>query len=199
MAQASRDDGRRLAIRKYPNRRYYNATRSRHVTLEEIHALIRDGYEVEVTDSKSGEDLTAKVLTQIVLEMDSPKLQIFPAALLHRLIRDNEELVREFVDKYFTQALTAFLDSQRQFESYLRRTFALQAPMFVAPDWANMVLGPFAKQLRPAPVAQPEWSDPPSGDTPDDRQGLRAEIEELRRQVRTLQDQLSQRKGDADE
>ncbi len=78
--------GKLLEIKKYPNRRYYDATRSRHVTLEEINNLIRDGYEVRVTDSKTGQDITAKVLAQIILELDSPKLGIFPVPLLHRLI-----------------------------------------------------------------------------------------------------------------
>src|ERR1041385_447641 len=97
-----------LEIRKYPNRRYYDATRSCHVTLEDIQGLIRDGHDVRITDSKTGEDITAKVLAQILLELDPLKLEVFPAVLLHRLIRANEQIVREFIDKYFTRALTSF-------------------------------------------------------------------------------------------
>ena len=32
--------GKKLEIKKYANRRYYDATHSRHLTLEEIRALI---------------------------------------------------------------------------------------------------------------------------------------------------------------
>ena len=39
-----------LDVRKYPNRRYYDATHSRHMTLEELRSLIRDGYDITVTD-----------------------------------------------------------------------------------------------------------------------------------------------------
>ena len=60
MAQTSPESPRRLIIKKYPNRRYYDATRSRHVTFEELHSLVRDGYELQVTDSKTGEDITGK-------------------------------------------------------------------------------------------------------------------------------------------
>ena len=52
--------GKHLDIRKYPNRRYYDATRSRHLTLPEIRNLIRDGYDVTVTDSRSGADIDRK-------------------------------------------------------------------------------------------------------------------------------------------
>src|SRR5262249_14501375 len=121
----SMPENRNLKIRKYPNRRYYDTTRSRHLTLEQIHDLVRDGYEIQISDSRTGADLTAKVLAQILLELDSPKLSIFPAPLLHRLIRANEQLFAEFTDKYFNQALSAFLESQKAFESYLRQTTQL--------------------------------------------------------------------------
>ena len=111
----------RLNIRKYPNRRYYDTTRSCHLTLEEIYALIRAGHEVQVTDSKSGKDITAKILAQIIIELDSPKLDVFPVPLLHRLLRSNERIVRDFADKYFNQPLSAFLDQQRNMEQYFRQ------------------------------------------------------------------------------
>src|SRR5205823_3540835 len=52
-----------LEIKKYPNRRYYDATHSRHLTLEEIRSLIQQGYDIRVTDAKSSADITAQVLT----------------------------------------------------------------------------------------------------------------------------------------
>lgn len=58
---------RQLEIRKYPNRRYYDVTRSQHLTLEDIRSLVRENYDIRVTDSKSGSDITAKVLAQIIL------------------------------------------------------------------------------------------------------------------------------------
>src|SRR5574338_298463 len=90
-----------LKIRKYPNRRYYDATRSRHLTLEELYASVRDGYEISVSDSKTGQDITAKVLAQIIIDLDPPKLDVFPVPLLHRLIRANERLLQDFTEKYF--------------------------------------------------------------------------------------------------
>src|SRR5688572_24270126 len=92
---------RHLRIRKYPNRRYYDTTRSRHLTLQEIHKSICDGYEIEVTDSRTGNDITGKVLAQIIIDLDPPKLDIFPVALLHRLLRANQQLVTDFTQKYF--------------------------------------------------------------------------------------------------
>ena len=58
----------RVQLRRYPNRRYYDAARSQHLTLEDIFRLICDGHEVQVSDSKTGEDITVRVLAQLILE-----------------------------------------------------------------------------------------------------------------------------------
>ena len=52
----------RILLRKYRNRRYYDTTRSLHVSLEDIYQLIVNGHDIQVTDVNSGEDITAKVL-----------------------------------------------------------------------------------------------------------------------------------------
>src|SRR5208283_462704 len=59
--------GRAMAvvIKKYGNRRLYDAEASHYVTLGEIAAKVRQGAEVRVVDAKSGADLTQATLTQI--------------------------------------------------------------------------------------------------------------------------------------
>jgi polyhydroxyalkanoate synthesis repressor PhaR len=145
---------RRVDLRKYPNRRYYDSARSQHVTLDEIYDMVRAGAEVQVTDSKTGEDITAKVLAQIILERDSPKMGIFPVELLHELIRANEPLIRDFVEKYFHQAFTIFLESQRQFDHYLRHAFGLRPPLPGSHEWARMMMGPMAQLLLGGPETE---------------------------------------------
>ena len=78
MADESESTAKRLELKKYPNRRYYDATHSRHLTLDEIQSLVQQGYDIQVTDAKSGADITAQVLTQIILELDTTKLSSFP-------------------------------------------------------------------------------------------------------------------------
>ena len=81
MAENPESRVKKLEIKKYPNRRYYDATHSRHLTLEEIHTLIQQGYDLRVTDAKAGADITAQVLTQMILELDTPKLASLPVPL----------------------------------------------------------------------------------------------------------------------
>src|SRR5215831_16998978 len=109
-----------LEIKKYPNRRYYDATHSQHLTLDEIRDLIQQGYDIRVVDAKTSADITAQVLTQLILELDTPKLDSLPVPLLVRIIRVNDQLVKDFIEKYFNQALKSFLDYQQQVEDQIR-------------------------------------------------------------------------------
>jgi polyhydroxyalkanoate synthesis repressor PhaR len=184
MSEPGKQDLQRLRIRKYPNRRYYDSTRSRHLTLEEIYAAIREGYEIEVLDSKTGQDITAKVLAQMIIELDPPKLGIFPVPLLHRLLRANEQLVTDFTQKYFNQALEAFLDSQRKFEQSLRQTLGLKSATPTVADWAKVMWGPFT------PTA---WSGDENASKGSPNNST-TEVDRLRREVEDLRDQLRQKR-----
>ncbi len=135
------DDAKRLDIRKYPNRRYYDSTRSRHLTLDEIRTLIREGYDLRVTDSKTGQDITGQVLTQIILELETPKLGLFPVPLLTRMIRVNDQLMKDFIERYFDQALRSFVDYQQQFEQSMRQMPGMVYPPVSA--WTKAMLHPF--------------------------------------------------------
>jgi polyhydroxyalkanoate synthesis repressor PhaR len=104
MAKNNSDEPRTLEFRKYQNRRYYDDTLSR----RQIHQFIIEGYNVRVLDAKTNEDITAKVLTQILLEYEPVKLDLFSNELLIRAIRVNDRLLKDFVDLYFQQAFEAF-------------------------------------------------------------------------------------------
>jgi polyhydroxyalkanoate synthesis repressor PhaR len=78
-----------LQIRKYPNRRYYDATRSRHVRLQDIRKAVQSGSFVCVRDSRTDEDITNQVLAQIILNDDGAKLSVVPPEALHHLIRSD--------------------------------------------------------------------------------------------------------------
>src|SRR5437763_307213 len=49
-------ENQRVLIKKYENRRLYDATNSRYVNLEEVAQFVQQGYDVQVVDAASGED-----------------------------------------------------------------------------------------------------------------------------------------------
>jgi polyhydroxyalkanoate synthesis repressor PhaR len=185
MPSTTEPAAKRLEIKKYPNRRYYDATHSRHLTLDEIRALIQQGYDLRVIDAKTGSDITAQVLTQIILELDTPKLDSLPVPLLVRIIRMNDQLVKDFIEKYFNQALKSFLDYQQQVEAQFRRTHGLPLAFPSVAAWTKAMLEPFASAFSGQPLDTPTAtpSTPPSNNAA-----------ELQRMVRDLQAEVEQLK-----
>lgn len=178
-------NARKLEIKKYPNRRYYDATHSRHLTLDEIRSLIQEGCDITVTDAKTGDDITAQVLTQIILELETAKLDSFPVPLLLRLIRMNDQLVKDFIESYFNQALKSFLDYQRAIEAQVRQAQPLPSGFPSISAWTEAMLKPFATSFAGRPGEsnpQPPRSSPDTGNS------------ELRELVRDLQQQVSELK-----
>ena len=59
--------GHKHLIKKYANRKLYDTHTSRYITLEGISQLVREGHDIQVVERDSGRDLTALVLSQIVV------------------------------------------------------------------------------------------------------------------------------------
>jgi polyhydroxyalkanoate synthesis repressor PhaR len=187
MSEPGNHEVKRLEIKKYSNRRYYDATHSRHLTLDEIRNLIQKGYDIKVTDAKTSADITAQVLTQLILELDTPKLDSLPVPLLVRLIRMNDHLVKDFIEKYFNQALKSFMEYQQQVEEQIRRTHGLPSAFPSVSAWTKAVLEPFASVFS-GPTAEPAAEPPHQKEpvAPAEEQDFAQVVRELRREVAEL-------------
>jgi polyhydroxyalkanoate synthesis repressor PhaR len=174
--------GKHLEIKKYANRRYYDATHSRHLTLDEIRTLIQQGFDLKVVDAKTSADITAQVLTQIILELDTSKLDSLPVPLLVRIIRMNDQLVKDFVEKYFNQALESFLSYQKRIEEQIRRSHGLPPTLPLMSAWTKAMLEPFSSALKAEPATPLANNDHQSTE----------HVEQLEQAMRELQAQVAE-------
>src|SRR5471030_801061 len=99
-------------IRKYSNRRLYDTTASRHVTLDDLRQLIVAGEKIKVVDDKSGEDLTRSVLLQIISEQEQFGSPVLGAELLEMIIRFYGRPMQATLSQYMQQAFTTMLQQQ---------------------------------------------------------------------------------------
>ena len=99
----------KVLLKKYANRRLYDTEQSKYVTLSEVADRIRTGQQVEVVDAKTKEDVTAFILTQIVLEEARKKNILLPVPLLHIIIQYGDNVLVEFFEKHLQQTLKSYL------------------------------------------------------------------------------------------
>ena len=87
-------------IKRYANRRLYDAETSKTITLDDVAELIKAGNEVKVIDNMTGEDITARVLGQTFLKISVDHQNLdFSKFLLTALIRE----VSSNVSRFFSQ------------------------------------------------------------------------------------------------
>ena len=80
--------GRRRVIKRYSNRKLYDTTESKYVTLLELADLIRAGEDVQVIDNASKEDKTEVTLALIISEELKTQPRDIPLSALRSLIRE---------------------------------------------------------------------------------------------------------------
>lgn len=168
-----------LHVRKYSNRRYYDTTRSCNVTLADLHAAIADGYDIAVTDASTGDDITNAVLVAMILEYHAPKLAIFPAPILHQIIRTQQQFLGGIVEQFFRQAVEAQRATQAQWGQFLERTFGMRAPGPV--DWMN----PFSA-VQPPAATPPPTPATDSAARENELAALREQLAELSRRLESV-------------
>ncbi|MCG6891981.1 MAG: transcriptional regulator [Desulfobacteraceae bacterium] len=115
--------------KKYANRRIYDTAASRYVTLGDLADRVRRGGHVKVLDAKTNEDVTAYILTQILMEEAKNRNILLPAPLLHSIIRYGDNLLIEFFDKYLQHIIHNYLAYKRtmdeQFQQWIEMGMGL--------------------------------------------------------------------------
>jgi polyhydroxyalkanoate synthesis repressor PhaR len=108
-------------IKKYANRRLYDAAESRHVTLEDLRKLIVQGVKIKVIDDKSGEDLTRSILLQIIADQEQFGQPILSTSTLESIIRFYGDAMQGFMGRYLEQSVASFVSQQQALQSQLTK------------------------------------------------------------------------------
>lgn len=108
-------------IKKYANRRLYDAAESRHVTLEDLRKLIVQGEKIKVVDDKTGEDLTRSILLQIIADQEQFGQPILSTPTLESIIRFYGDAMQGFMGRYLEQSVNSFVSQQQALQSQLSK------------------------------------------------------------------------------
>ncbi|WNO07509.1 polyhydroxyalkanoate synthesis repressor PhaR [Teredinibacter sp. KSP-S5-2] len=109
-----------ITIKKYPNRRLYDTSKSQYINLESIKEMVMGHQEFVVVDSKSGDDLTKSILLQIISEQESNDQQaLLTQTVLKQLIRFYGSDMQVFMRQYLEQSIAAFMEQQNSIQGMM--------------------------------------------------------------------------------
>ena len=177
MAKAARQGDGPITVKKYANRRLYDTSSSKYITLDHLAELIRRDIEFVVIDAKSGDDITHNVLTQIIMEEESSGKGLLPTNFLKEIISFYGGSMQNMIPDYLDNSMRAFRENQRQIDDALESAVSK---------------GPFGemarKNLQMMKAARDAFVPTPGGAAAPE--GGRGEMDELKRQVADLQAKL---------
>jgi polyhydroxyalkanoate synthesis repressor PhaR len=103
-------------IKRYPNRKLYDTSAKQYVSFDDIARLIRSGAEVQVIDYTTGEDLTALILMQVIVEQEKQQSGFLPQSVLTGLVQAGGDTVAAV-----RRALEAPLDLMRHVDEEIEQ------------------------------------------------------------------------------
>ncbi|KPP82277.1 MAG: polyhydroxyalkanoate synthesis repressor PhaR [Oceanicaulis sp. HLUCCA04] len=189
---ANRKPGK-ITIKKYANRRLYDTSASRYVTLDHLRDLVKENADFEVVDAKTGEDLTRGVLAQIIFEEEAKGANLLPVEFLRQLIGFYGDSMQAFVPGYLKMSMEGFMRQQDELRE--KMTGAMASPagsMALLEEQTRRNMAMFEQAMK---VFSPFNAAGQSGETPqaqpapgksDDVRALRDELEAMKAKLDKL-------------
>jgi polyhydroxyalkanoate synthesis repressor PhaR len=131
-------------IKKYANRRLYDASQSRHITLDDIRGLIVKGEKIRVVEDKSGQDITRHILLQVIAEQEQFGRPILSTAVLESIIRFYGNSMQGFLASFLEKSIETFLHQQENLQAQISKIVA-HGPIATMADVTRSNLESLAK------------------------------------------------------
>lgn len=83
-------------VKKYANRKLYDTTDKKYVAMDTVARLIKNGEEVTVIENRTGRDITAVVVSQILAREKTEIAPEISSGVLIQLLRKGGERVKDY-------------------------------------------------------------------------------------------------------
>jgi polyhydroxyalkanoate synthesis repressor PhaR len=188
MADAASD---KIVIKKYANRRLYDTSASRYVTLDHLRELVKANQDFQVVDAKSGEDLTRGVLAQIIFEEESKGETLLPVEFLRQLISFYGDSMQSMVPGYLNLSMDSFAKQHAEMREKMAEAMGSPTASWVMMEEATKRYMEMFQQAMSlfSPFGQGASAAPASSGKDEDKQdvdALRAELDAMKARLDKL-------------
>lgn len=162
-----------VLIKKYENRRLYDATHSRYVNLEDVAGMVQRGDDVRVIDVATGDDITRLILTQIIVEGAKTPESGFPLDFLRDMVMASGRASQESALRYTRAMLDLY-----------KSTYRAMSPAFNPFDFMQTSSAAGSRPEPPPSAETVPQQEPAAG--PSEVTNLKQRVAELEKLVSTL-------------
>jgi polyhydroxyalkanoate synthesis repressor PhaR len=154
-------------IKKYANRRLYDASQSRHITLDDVRNMVIAGERLKVIEDKTNEDITRLILLQVIADQEQFGRPILSTPVLEALIRFYGNSLQSFLSAYLETSVETFMRQQDLVRSQMAR-LAGASPLAAMSELARQNLEIWTKVQESMLAAFTPAAREPSREAPQD-------------------------------
>ena len=151
-----------ILLKKYSNRRLYDTEKSQYVTIENVSDMIKKDREVKIIDAQTKEDVTAFILSQIIMEEAKKKNFLLPVPVLHLIIRYGDNALGDFLEKYLHRTIQNYLKYKKAFDEQMKQWIDMGMNISETMSDAANIQPPFVNLMKIFSPSNPNKDEKPS-------------------------------------
>nr|VFK26537.1 MAG: polyhydroxyalkanoate synthesis repressor PhaR [Candidatus Kentron sp. MB]VFK30326.1 MAG: polyhydroxyalkanoate synthesis repressor PhaR [Candidatus Kentron sp. MB]VFK75171.1 MAG: polyhydroxyalkanoate synthesis repressor PhaR [Candidatus Kentron sp. MB] len=112
--------GKPRILKKYPNRRLYDTTLSKYITLADVRRLVVQNEEFLIRDATDDRDITRNILLQIIVEQEGGEEEpLFTTNVLEQMIRIYGDSLQGMLAKHLDKSIKLIVRQQQRFRQQM--------------------------------------------------------------------------------
>ncbi|MFH1154064.1 MAG: polyhydroxyalkanoate synthesis regulator DNA-binding domain-containing protein [Pseudomonadota bacterium] len=107
-------------IKKYANRKLYDTTDKKYISMEQLSVLLKSGKDVEIIDNETGEDLTGSIVSQLIARNTGDDRKTVSSGVLIQLFRKGGTALTDYAKKYVSVWQSAFTMAEDEIDGLVK-------------------------------------------------------------------------------
>ncbi len=107
-------------IKRYSNRKLYDTTEKRYLTLQHLSHLVSQGDQVRVVDNESGDDITSVILSKAISDKEAESGGFLSSELLSSLLQGGPQQILDLLKRSWDQRKQLLSDLEAVYERNMK-------------------------------------------------------------------------------
>jgi len=108
-------------IKKYANRKLYDTTDKKYITMSRLSDIIKSGKDVSIVDNNTGVDLTPAIVSNLIAKDNGAKDKTISSSVLFQLVRKGGDALTDYTKRHFALWHGAFSLAEDEIDKLLKK------------------------------------------------------------------------------
>lgn len=108
-------------IKKYANRKLYDSTDKKYISMDRLSELIKLGEDIVIIDNETGKDLTASIVSSLIARAKDETEEQVSSGVLIQLFRKGGSVLTDYTKKYVSLWQKSFTLAEDEIDAFVKK------------------------------------------------------------------------------